>query len=71
MAPEIVTEIFPLKPQRQYNLRSWSDFALPIVRTVNYGIESIKYLGSKVWQSIPESIKEKDTIERFKSGIKQ
>ena len=71
MTPEIVTEIFPLKPQRQYNLRSWSDFALPIVRTVNYGIESIKYLGSKVWQSIPESIKEKDTIERFKSGIKQ
>ena len=70
MAPEIVTEIFPLKPQHQYNLRSWSDFALPIVRTVNYGIESIKYLGPKVWESIPANIKEKDRIERFKSGIK-
>ena len=71
MAPEIVTEIFPLRPQGQYNLRSWSDFTLPIVRTVNYGIESIRYLGPKIWESIPANIKEVDTIERFKSGIKK
>ena len=71
MAPEIVTEIFPLRPQDQYNLRSWSDFTLPIVRTVNYGIESIRYLGPKIWESIPANIKEVDTIERFKSGIKK
>ena len=47
MAPEIVTEIFPLRPQGQYNLRSWSDFTLPIVRTVNYWIENIRHLGQK------------------------
>ena len=70
MAPEIVTEIFPLRPQGQYNLRSWSDFTLPIVRTVNYGIESIRYLGPKIWEIIPANIKEEDKIERFKSGIK-
>ena len=71
MAPEIVTEILPLRPQGQYNLRSWSDFTLSIVRTVNYWIESIRYLGSKVWESIPANIKEVDTTERFKSGIKK
>ena len=48
MAPEIVTEIFPLRPQGQYNLRSWSDFTLPIVRTVNSGIESIRYMGPEI-----------------------
>ena len=53
MAPEIVTEAFLLKPQGQYNLRGWSNFTLPIVRTVNYGIESIRYLGPKIWESIP------------------
>ena len=42
MAPEIVTEIFPLRLKGQYNLRSWSDVTLPIVRIVNYGIESIR-----------------------------
>ena len=66
MAPEIVTEIFPLRPQGQYNLRSWSDFTLPIVRTVNYGIESIRYL-----ENIPANVKEVDKIERFKSGVKK
>ena len=71
MAPEIVTEIFPLRPQGQYNLRSWSDFTLPIVRTVNYGIESIRYLDPKIWESIPANVKEVDTIERFNSGIKK
>ena len=71
MAREIVTEIFLLRPQGQHNLRSWSDFTLPIVRTVNYWIESIRYLGSKVWESIPANIKEVDTTERFKSGIKK
>ena len=54
MAPEIVTEIFPLRPQGQYNLRSWSDFTLPIVRTVNYGIESIRYLGPKIWKEFQQ-----------------
>ena len=71
MAPEIVTEIFPFRPQDQYNLRSWSDFTLTIVRTVNYGIESIRYLGPQIWESIPANIKEVDTIERFMSGIKK
>ena len=71
MAAEIVTDIFPLRIQSQYNLRNWSDFTLPIVRTVNYGIESIRYLGPKIWESIPANIKEVDTIERFKSGIKK
>ena len=71
MAPEITTEIFPLRPQGQYNLRSWFNFTLPIVRTVNYGIESIRYLGPEIWESILANVKEVDTIERFKSGIKK
>ena len=71
MTLEIVTKIFPLRPQGQYNLRSWSDFTLPIVRTANYGIESIRYLSPKIWESIPGNMKEVDTIERFKSGIKK
>ena len=68
MAPEIVPN-FPF--QGQYNLRSQSDFTLPIVRTVNYGIESRRYLGPKIWENIPANTKEVDTIESFKSGIKK
>ena len=67
MAPET----FPLRSQCQYNLRSWSDFTLATVRIVNYGAEGIRYLEPKIWESIPANIKEVDTIERFKSGIKE
>ena len=69
MVPEIVPKNFLLRPQGQYNLRSWFEFTLPIVRIVNYGIENIRYLGPKIWESIPANVKETDTIERFKSGI--
>ena len=71
MALEIVTEIFPLRSQGKYNLRNWSDFTLPIVKTINYGIESIRYLRPKIWESISANIKEVDTMERFKSSIKK
>ena len=66
MAPEIVTEIFPLRQQGQCNPRNWSDFTLPNVRTVNCGRDSIRYLSLKIWESIPANIKEVDTIKRFK-----
>ena len=61
MAPEIVIEFLPLRSQRQYNLRSWSNFTLLFARIVNYGIERIRYLGPKNWESILSNIKEVDT----------
>ena len=71
MAPEIVTELFPLRSQGQYNLRSWSDFALPIVRTVNYWGRKYKVLRSKNQGKYSSKYKKVDTVERFKSGIKK
>ena len=35
---------------------------MPIVRTGNYGIESIRYLDPKIWESIPANTKEVDTM---------
>ena len=68
MAPEVVTEISPLRPQDKYKLGNRFDFTLSFYRTVNYGVESIRYLGPKIWESIPTNVKKVDTIERFKSG---
>ena len=71
MAPENCDGNFPFKTPRTINLRSWFNFTLPIIRTVNYEIESIRYLGPEIWESILANVKEVDTIERFKSGIKK
>ena len=57
MAQKIVTEIFPFRLKGQYNLRNWSDLSLLTVETANYGIESIRYLGLKICESIQANSK--------------
>ena len=71
ISPTIMNEIFTLKLQNQYNLRNWTDFDVRIVRTVNHGSESVRYLGSKIWEIKPAYTKELDTIDKFKIAIKK
>ena len=66
-----MNEIFTLRHQNQYNLRNWTYFDAPKVRTVNHGSESVRYLGSKIWEIIPAYTKELDTIDKFKIAIKK
>ena len=70
MAPDIVAKSFSLRPQGQHNPKNWSDFTLPIVRTVKYGMESVRYLRPKILESIPANTRKVDTIECFKPDIK-
>ena len=66
-----MNEIFTLRHQNEYNLRSWTYFDAPKVRIVNHGSESVRYFGSKIWEIIPAYTKELDTIEKFKIAIKK
>ena len=45
--PEITQEVFQIKDRRHYFLRNQRDFASPTVKSVNYGLESIRFLGPK------------------------
>ena len=67
----IMNEIFTLRHQNQYNLRNQTYFDAPKVRTVNYGSESVRYLSSKIWETIPIYTKEPDTTDKFKIAIKK
>ena len=66
-----MNEIFTIRHQNQYNLRNWTYFDFPKVTTVNHSSESVRYLGSKIWEIIPAYMKELDTIEKFKIAIKK
>ena len=57
-----MNEIFTRRHQIQYNLRNWTDFDVPKVKTVNHGSESVRYLGPKIWEIIPAHIKMLDTL---------
>ena len=70
-SPEIMQEIFTVKEQGEYNLRNPADFVVPHVKSVNFGFESIRYIGPKIWESLPQDLKNKETIDSFKTAIKK
>ena len=47
MSPEIMQEVFHVNEQGQYFLRNPTDFVIPTIKTVNYGSESVRFLGPK------------------------
>ena len=57
MAPELIKELILPNRQRRYELRNNPDFAVPIVKSVHKGLESLSYLGPKIWELLPVEIK--------------
>ena len=53
------------------DLRSQNTFLLPKANTVHYGHGSLKYLGCKIWNIIPNEMKLCESVETFKSAIKK
>ena len=70
LSPSVFSEIFPRTKKSHYELRHTSDFIIPRVKSVNYGSESVHYLGPKIWDSLPSSMKELNSLNSFKSAIK-
>ena len=70
LSPVIFTEAFPVRQQSQYNMRNYSYFAMLRAKTVNHGLESLSYIGVKLWDSVPSHMKEIDSVNEFKHVIK-
>ena len=64
MADVFVTKDVP------YNLRGSNNLALPKARTNLYGLDTIRFVGQKLWQTLPREIKESQSLEIFKRNIK-
>ena len=61
-SPGIMQEVFQIKDQRHCFLKNQIDFVIPNVKSVNYGLESIRFLGIKIWESLPNNLKNKESI---------
>ena len=70
LCPEIVKGLFQFRNEMPYNLKQRSQFHIPPVRTVFSGTESIKFLGPKIWELIPDEMKELESLWEFKRVIK-
>ena len=55
-------EVFQIKNRGDYFLRNRRDFVIPTVKSVNYGLKSVRFLGPKIWESSPNNLKNKESI---------
>ena len=65
-----MTEVFEIK-EPHYNLSSEaSHFKRENVKSTHYDIQYVRHLGPKVWNIVPQNIRESSSLNEFKSLIK-
>ena len=69
LSPLFMKDIFAVR-NTGYGLRQGYDSQLPIVHTATYGIETISFLGNRLWSTLRNIIKQASTLSIFKSHIK-
>ena len=64
--PPFMKDIFMTR-NINHSLRDGNDAQLPKVRTTSFGVESIAYLGNKLWQHLPQEMKQFNSLHIFKN----
>ena len=67
--PPHINYNFELRNEYPYNLKQISQFFDSLIKSVYH--RSFSYLGPKVWNSLPNSYKSIDTLDKFKSLLKR
>ena len=68
LSPPFMKDIFAER-NTGYNLRHGNDSQLPKVHTTTYGIETISFLGNRLWSTLPNIFKQARTVPIFKNHI--
>ena len=71
IGPAIVRDIFVVRIHNGPSLRNPTDFVVPMIKTVTFGEDSLRYFGSKIWELIPQEIKNVQNIATFKNSIRK
>ena len=70
LSPPIMNDIFE-KQKNYYSLRNSRSLFSKRKFTTTYGIDTISFRGSQIWQDLPQDIKNSDSLNLFKSNIKR
>ena len=69
VSPACLDTLFKLK-NTPYDMRNSKILDQPSRNTVTYGIQSISYLGPKIWNLLPPDIRNIETLGEFKLQIR-
>ena len=67
--PSFLWDLFERRPTN-YNLRIKDLVQLPSTKTVRYGLNSLRFRGSTLWNTLPDMIKSAKNDRQFKNRIK-
>ena len=67
--PSFMSEIFEARDV-QYDLRNKNTLSIPNAKTTSYGIETVRYLGQKLWQTLPHSVREPQSLTAFEKELR-
>ena len=56
--------------QNRYELQNIPDFTLPLVKSVQKGLENLSHLSPKIWKILSVEIKQTEPLLEFKAKIK-
>ena len=70
LSNDIMTQLICKRNSVGYSLRSQTDFSLPQVKSVNYGLKALRYFGPKIWNILPNDIKNSRTLREFSKKVK-
>ena len=68
LSPKFISEIF-VPNFSGYDLRSGNQLTLPRTRTVSFGMRSLNFRGSLIWNRLPKSVKDSYSLNIFKYSI--
>ena len=66
--PSFLNDLFTEK-STQYNLRMSNLLKLPSTNTQSYGLKSITYRGSMIWNNLSDQLKTSTSIIQFKNAL--
>ena len=71
IGPSLLNDIFKVSDYHGPILRNKGPFVKSRIGSVHFGENSLKFLGPKIWELIPNVIKDVDTLDKFKVLIKK
>ena len=69
LSPDFISELFVPKSSG-YDLRRGHQLVLPPTNTVKFGLHSLSFAGSLLWDRLPKDVKSTESVKTFESNIK-
>ena len=70
MLPKYISDLFVARNNVKC-LRGTNKLVVPRKKTSNFGLKSTTFIGTKVWNSLPDKLRTTKILKEFKKAVKE